>query len=126
MTDTVTGTPDPDALGRLVELLDGLVGRMQDVAGGVGALAADVASDWPDGRGRGWSEEAELLRRDLHHHAEEGGALARTVERLAAELAATLTPDPAATPADGPRLGGTEAGRVTSDRGVRLATLPPG
>ncbi|WP_214367193.1 hypothetical protein [Pseudonocardia sp. H11422] len=121
---------DLDALTGLARWLGGLAAELRDLASEVGRLARQVELDWPDARGREWSERAGLVDRELVRQAEVGAGLAGTVGRV---LERTEDPVPSAgLPADdgtgsrasGPLLGDTSASRAADERGMRIATLP--
>jgi hypothetical protein len=120
---------DQEALDRFVELLDGLAGRLHDAAAGIRLLAADVAVDWADPRGREWTAQAELLHRDVDRQAEDSGGLAR---RIADGIGAAVTDviSTAFADAKGPvpaeALGTSPAAASGADLAGRTADAPAG
>ncbi|MEJ3653959.1 hypothetical protein WEH80_24785 [Actinomycetes bacterium KLBMP 9759] len=101
-----------------------LADLLTDVSAQVGVLAARLAEDWPDERGRAQAERTAVLHRELGRDA-----------RAAEELAATLTAQEAAACGiplvgqalrhrRGMQLGGTGAVRVDPALGARIAELP--
>ncbi|NMI00406.1 hypothetical protein [Pseudonocardia acidicola] len=132
--------PDPQALDRAARWVEVLAQRLSEVVPEVGRLVGQVARDWPDHRGREWTERASLVHRELLRELDAATELARSTARLAAESSTMQVPAGAeqdvgrSVPswtiprpvgrASGPRLGGTDAERVEDERGVRIPLLP--
>lgn len=121
--------PDPDALHATARWCAGLADRLSDVGRRVGRLSEQIAGDWPDDRGREWSERSALLHRELGRDAQAAADLGAELARraAAADLGEPTPPPPAGvSPARPPgmRLGGTSATRVDDERGFRIAELP--
>jgi hypothetical protein len=110
---------------RPVQWCAAVAAALDEVTDQVGHLTARLAAGWPDERGREWTERALRLRRSLEQDADAAAELGRTVARIADALAG----GPAGAPPlglrarPGPRLGGTDGGRVDDERGVRIARL---
>lgn len=100
---------------------------MTDVGRRLGQLAEQIATDWPDQRGREWAERVARLRLELGREAAVAAELGRQVSRYPADDGiGPATPPPAgarATPRTGVRLGGTSASRADDERGMRIAEL---
>jgi hypothetical protein len=94
-----------------------LADDLDDIGRRLARLAESVAADWPDQRGREWTERAARLRSELAEQAAEAGRLG---DRMAPD-------DPGAAGIEQPgiRLGDTGGDRIDDERGVRIAELPP-
>ena len=110
---------------------------LRDAAAGAGRLAAAVATDWLDPRGREWAERIAALHRDLANTAYEAEELATRLQdpdrpaeghqELSRAMAAALRAVTAARAGDrpaGPQLGDTSGARVDDEHGAHLAQLP--
>jgi hypothetical protein len=113
---------------------------LRDAAVRAGRLAAAVATDWLDPRGREWAERIAALHRDLANTAHEAEELARRLhepdgaaegqEELSRAMAAALRVATAAARGGGvdrsagPQLGDTSGARVDDEHGAHIAQLP--
>jgi hypothetical protein len=105
-----------DGLHDAVRWYERLAAVLADAGIRIGRLIEQVADDWPDERGREWTQRCAQLRGDL---AREEDAAAE----LAAACARELRNQGNAERSSGIRLGGTEAQRVDDERGMRIAQL---
>jgi predicted PP-loop superfamily ATPase len=113
---------------------------LRDTALRAGRLAAAVATDWLDPRGREWAERIAALHRDLANTAHEAEELARRLhgpdgadqeqEELSRAMAAALRVATAAARSGGvdrstgPQLGDTSGAKVDDEHGAHIAELP--
>jgi hypothetical protein len=94
-----------------------LADDLDEIGRRLARLAESVAGDWPDQRGRDWTERAARLRGELAEQAAEAGRLG--------DRTAPNDPGAAGIEQPGIRLGDTAGDRVDDERGVRIAELPP-
>ena len=87
----------------------------------VGRLSEQIGHDWPDGRGLEWAERVVRLGQELSREAGSAAELGEAYARQAADPVRWGLPLPRS---PGMRLGGTEAQRADSERGMRIAQLP--
>jgi hypothetical protein len=94
---------------------------LADVGRRVGRLSEQIGHDWPDGRGLEWAERVVRLGKELGREAGAAAELGESYARQAADPVRWGLPPPRS---PGMRLGGTEAQRADSERGMRIAQLP--
>jgi hypothetical protein len=118
--------PDADALRGAARWCVRLAEALDDVGRRAGALADEISRDWPDDRGREWSERSWLLRGTLDRAAAEATELGAAFARAAAGTG--IGPLPGLPTSGGRRpgmrLGDTGASRVDDELGMRIAELP--
>lgn len=120
--------PPPDVPPAVLEDACRWCERLAAVAADVGRrvrlLAEQVATDWPDARGREWANRAAGAGAELQRAADSAAELGATYARQAAALLTAAGGAGAALgrPA-GMRLGGTAAARVEDEHGMRIAEL---
>jgi hypothetical protein len=112
---------DVEALSRTARWWAELGDALADMERRVGRLSEQIAYDWPDGRGLEWAEQVARLGQELGREAGSAAELGEAYARQAADAVRWGMPLPRSA---GIRLGGTEAQRADSERGMRIAQLP--
>ena len=112
---------DVEILSRTARWWADLGDALADVARRVGRLSEQIGHDWPDGRGLEWAERVVRLGHELAQEAGAAAELSESYARQAADPVRWGLPPPRS---PGMRLGGTEAQRADSERGIRIAQLP--
>jgi hypothetical protein len=118
----VVDVVDVEALSRTARWWAELGDALADMGRRVGRLSEQIGHDWPDGRGHEWAERVVRLGQELGREAVAAAELGEAYARQAADPVRWGVPPPPRSP--GMRLGGTEAQRADSERGIRIAELP--
>ncbi|GAA3067099.1 hypothetical protein GCM10010464_34180 [Pseudonocardia yunnanensis] len=113
---------DVETLSRTARWWAELGDALADMGRRVGRLSEQIGHDWPDGRGLEWAERVVRLGQELGREAGSAAELGEAYARQAADPAGVGLPSPRTS---GMRLGGTEAQRPDSERGMRIAQFPP-
>jgi hypothetical protein len=112
---------DADTLSRTARWWAELGDTLADMGRRVGRLSEQIGHDWPDGRGHEWAERVVRLGQELGREAGAAAELAEAYARQAGDPVRWGLPPPRS---PGMRLGGTEAQRADSERGMRIAQIP--
>jgi hypothetical protein len=112
---------DVEALSRTARWWAELGDVLADIGLRVSRLSEQIGHDWPDGRGHEWEERVVRLGQQL---GREAGAAAELGAAYARQADDPVRWGPLPSRSPGMRLGGTDAQRADSERGMRIAELP--
>ncbi|WP_433289770.1 hypothetical protein ACQPZQ_40385 [Pseudonocardia sp. CA-142604] len=112
---------DAETLSRTARWWAELGDTLADIGRRVGRLSEQISHDWPDGRGLEWAERVGRLGQELSREAGSAAELGEAYARQASDPVRLGLPS---SRIPGMRLGGTEAQRADSERGMRIAQLP--